>query len=111
MSKIAIGRVIDLAFFNSAFEKTYNSKQKKYYEVIKSIIGAENYSKHILAVRNPKMTEEQISIFTKWFFKIIEEKLSKKIKSVKIERVKIVREFRTGNVFSKEIMDYKIIGK
>ena len=88
MSKIAIGRVIDLACFNSGFEKTYNSKQKKYYDIIKSIIGEENYSKHILSVRNPKMSEEQIATFSNWFFRKIEEKLNKKVKSVKIERQK-----------------------
>lgn len=108
-SKIALGRVIDLAYFNDGNEKTYNSRQKRYYEIIKSIVGEENYSNHIVSIRHPQMSEEQILRFNTWFFTKIEEKLGKQVSSVKIQRLKIIRSFKKGDILEKEIMDFKYI--
>lgn len=109
LSKIAIGRVIDLAYFEDGFEKTYNSKQKKYYQIIEDIVGTETYKKHIIAVRNPKMTPSQKEKFTSWLISTFEETLSQKISSLRIDRIKVLRDFKKGTVLNTTITDSNTI--
>ena len=70
-SKIAIARAIDLAYFSKQSEENYNSIQKKYYTMIKSIIGEDQYTKYIIKVRYPTLDNKEKTEFTEWIKKTI----------------------------------------
>ena len=104
-SKIALSRAIDLAYFGKDSEKNYNSVQKKYYSIIKSLIGEKYYQKYIIAVRHPQMNENQKHQFTQWIIKRISEKNNIYSFSVIIEKILITRSYKSNFVIKKEVIN------
>ena len=104
-SKIAISRAIDLAYFGKYSERNYNSRQKKYYSIIKFFIGDEYYNKYIISVRHPKMSKNQIERFTR----LVKKRISVKKKiyefSVVIEKILTTRDFKSGFIKTIEIIN------
>lgn len=104
-SKIAISRAIDLVYFRKDSEKNYNSLQKKYYSIIKSFIGEKYYSKYIIAVRHPKMNENQKKQFTLWIKKRVSDRKNIYGFSVIIEKSLTTRDFKSGSIKRKEVIN------
>ena len=108
-SKIAIGMSIDIAYFNDDIAKNYNSSQKKYYDLIKKIVGESTYEKHINHVRNPKMSEENIKLFSIWILSKIQNQLTQSNSTIHIKKYKIVKDFKTGELIDESIInDYEL---
>lgn len=110
-SKIALNRVVDLAFFNKQISKNYNSKQKQYYTIIKDFLGEELYKKHILAVRHPSMTSSEIETFGQWLIKSCKKNIGYEPVSIKIEKYKLVRNMKTGELINRNLIATKKITK
>ncbi|NNE27545.1 MAG: hypothetical protein HKN09_11940 [Saprospiraceae bacterium] len=105
VSKIAISRMIDLAFFNSGNVKTENSAQKKYYGIIKSAIGPENYKKYILDIRYPPIQEEDLAVFKKWFVNNISKEIIQDHDHLYLRRIEEIRGFKSGETISINTLD------
>lgn len=104
-SKIAISMAIDIAFFNEDITKNYNSSQKKYYEVIKKIVGEEAYEKNINQVRNPKMSEENTALFTSWILDKVKAQSSESNSLIRIKKYKIVKDFKSGVLIEETVIN------
>ena len=104
-SKIALSRAIDLAYFGKDSEKNYNSVQKKYYSIIKSLIGKKYYRKYIIAIRHPQMNENQKNKFTQWIRKRISDKNNIYSFSVIIEKILITRDYKSNSIKRKEVIN------
>lgn len=105
LSKIALGRSIDLAFFPTSIQETYNGAQKKYYRIIKALIGEESYQRNIISVRNPKMSQEQIDEFSTWVKSRIAQQQDVDVKRVHIEKISITRDFVSGDTLSTALIN------
>ncbi len=107
LSKIALGRAIDLAFFPTSIQETYNGAQKKYYRIIKSLIGEQSYQRNIISVRNPKMSQEQIDEFSAWVKTRIAQQQHVDVERVHVEKISITRDFISGDTLSTALIsDY-----
>lgn len=105
VSKIAISRMIDLAFFNPANAKTENSAQKKYYGIIKSVMGADNYKKYVVDIRYPPVKKESIVTFRKWFVKQLAAHLGTDYNQLMLRRIEETRDFKSGKTISTRTID------
>ena len=106
-SKIAISRAIDNAFFDS--QLTHNTKQKGYYAKVQAIIGEKAYKKYVLEVRNHSMSVESIERFEEWLIVRSEAQAQDELFSIEIERIKVVRNFSSGEVVEQSIIDSRKI--
>ena len=111
ISKIALSRLIDLAFFKEEQQKVENSAQKKYYGMIKSFVGSENYKKYVTDIRQPEMVERDIERFESWFYKKVTDISSDPVDLITIVRIKETRNFKTGEILKKEIIDSRVLEK
>ena len=104
-SKIAISRAIDLVYFNKYSQKNYNSMQKKYYSIIRSIIGKEYYDGYIINIRNPKISKTEEIEFSNWIKRRISEKKGIIVSQIIIQKILITRKFKSGRINKMEIID------
>ena len=105
LSKIALGRAIDLAFFPTSIQETYNGSQKKYYSIIKALIGEKFYQRNIISVRNPKMSQEQIDEFSSWVKARVARQQNADVQSIHIEKISITRDFVSGDTLSTALLN------
>ena len=103
-SKIAIVRAIDLAYFSKQSEENYNSIQKKYYTMIKSIIGEDQYTKYIIKVRYPTLDKKDKIEFTEWIKKTILMKREVEVSKIIIQKILITRLFKSGEIKHKKVI-------
>jgi len=97
-SKIAISRVIDLVYFNKSFQKNYNNMQRKYYSIVKSIIGKKYYDKYINNVRNPTISKSGKIKFSNWIKKKVSDKRGIIVSKIIIQKVLITIKFKSGKI-------------
>ena len=97
-SKIAISRAIDLTYFRKDLEKNYNSMQKKYYAIIKSLIGEKNYQKYIISIRHPEISPNQKNQFTTWLIKRIRNQKNIENFNLAIEKESMIRDLRSNSI-------------
>ncbi len=95
-SKIAISKAIHITYFSELGVKNYNSSQKKYYNIVKNIIGNKLYNNLVEDTRNPKMTSTQKLEFNNWIIERIETYEKVKITSLEIKDVQIHKEITSG---------------
>ena len=105
VSKIAISRMIDLAFFDPGNAKIENSAQKKYYKIIRSFMGSENYKNYVLDVRYPPVDQMSISKFKKWFLENIEKGTPGTSDQILLQRIEETRDFKSGKVLNIRLLD------
>lgn len=105
LSKIALGRAIDLAFFPTSIQETYNGSQKKYYRIIKVFIGEQSYQRNIISVRNPTMSQAQIDEFSVWVKARIAQQQHVNVERVHIEKISITRDFVSGDTLSTTLLN------
>jgi len=79
--------------------------QKKYYSIIKSLIGKKYYRKYIIAIRHPQMNENQKNKFTQWIRKRISDKNNIYSFSVIIEKILITRDYKSNSIKRKEVIN------
>jgi|TARA_B110000495_G_scaffold123026_1_gene106951 hypothetical protein len=105
LSKIALSRAIDLAYFGNDSEKNYNSIQNKYYSIIKLFIGEKYYRKYIIAIRHPQLNKSQKDQFTRWVIKRISDNKNIYSFSVILEKILITRDYKSNSIIRKKVIN------
>lgn len=109
-SKIAMSRVINQAFFKEGLQSSYNSKQKKYYKIIKQVLGEEFYENHVMSVRSPDLDAANEKAFVAWFHNNLQDHCLKNVDgAVIIQKISIERNFKTGEIVKETTTDEVVI--
>ena len=72
--------------------------QKKYYAIIKSLIGEKNYQKYIISIRHPEISPNQKNQFTTWLIKRIRNQKNIENFNLAIEKELMIRDLRSNSI-------------